>query len=77
MDRSVTWNKISDNLPKALEPVLLWFPDCYWATGLNVATGFWSEESNDWFAGEADSASMTAFGSRPTHWAELPGRPHD
>lgn len=59
-----------ETAPRDGTEILLYFPKTYWATGSNYAIGWWID--NDWFAGEADSNSMTDFGSEPTCWWPLP-----
>jgi hypothetical protein len=66
------WHPI-ETAPKDGTPVILFFPNNYWRTDLPVALGFGSEDG--WYEGEADSHSMTAFGSQPTHWMPLPKPP--
>jgi len=68
------WQTI-ENAPRDERWMLLWFPEGFWATGQQVAIGFWSTEDKDWFDNEAASRPMTDFGSQPTHWMPLPEPP--
>lgn len=73
------WQPI-ESAPKDETDILLFFPDGYWSTGSEYAVGFWGsvgEPDAGWYHGEADSTSMTAFGSHPSHWAPLPLPPKD
>ena len=72
---NIDWLPIED-MPEEMKDgrwLLLWLPGEYWATGSNYAVGFWGEddEGGDWLAADTDSKSMTAFGDRPTHFAEI------
>lgn len=76
------WQPI-ETAPKDGTHILLWFnvPASMFET--NVAIGFWSDLADDWpevepwFMLECDSAPLTAFGARATHWMPLPEPPHD
>jgi hypothetical protein len=71
----MTWLPLAHSRPKPDEYVLLYFPRGYWLSESDVAVGFWSAQYQDWYDQEGASHSMTAFGSKPTHWQPRPEPP--
>ena len=50
----------------------------YFAGPQYYKIAFWSEQSADWYdwqGAQGVSASLTAYGDRPTHWMLLPEPP--
>jgi hypothetical protein len=59
------WRDIA-TAPKDETWCILWFDG-------EPKAGFWSTgEDPDWYASEASSSSLTAFGDYPTRWLPLP-----
>lgn len=53
--------------------ILLWFERPVGLFETHCTIGFWSDEGGGWFASEAASASLTAFGDEPIFWAPING----
>lgn len=75
------WQPI-ETAPKDGTEILLLFTEPPFGAGdTNIAVGFWSnttsvwDEETPWFASEADSKPLTAFGAKATHWMPLPPPP--